>query len=779
MPKSIGIDLGTTNSVASIKKVNVEIIKNSEGDSITPSCVSVKKKKLLGLINQEEFIVGKHALEWIKQEPANTVTAVKRLMGRSFSNPEVQKIVSDPRQPITITCQSRGTENSLVILLNKKEYTPEQISSKILKKIHKDAEAFLQDSVEYAVITVPAYFNDKQKHATRTAASLAGMKVQRLLPEPTAAAISFGVDQINENEAKTIMVFDFGGGTFDLSVLTISGGQFIEQGKGGNMWLGGEDIDRKIEAFVLKETAKEYDIEDIDQIIDLQEAGVKNRFLGELKTAVEQAKINLSDQEEAYIEILGLLKDTDGDLLDVDVTLTRKQFEKMIQPVVENAIALTQKLLDDIYFTPDLIDQVLLVGGSSKIPCIIKAVEEIFGPDKVLVHERSMLAVAEGAAILSHRLSDTYECMGCGNTVSQSDVVCSKCGFDLEKHTIDQGVFDIVHSAAHDYYVVLENGDKYLLIEKNTPLPCEQTEVFKLVHVDQQLVHMKFFNIVTDKEESIGDFWLGIDNNVMEDYWNEHSGETRELPFSINVTLKIDENNLVEVAASLKELPGVELSKTLSRGKADEKLFNNLEEMIYAANEKGYSTYTIDDMTKRIIPVIQDIHGVIDKKTGEVIESVYALAQMKMDKTKRLAEEDVDCYALIYYAQAVIDGFPMALSAKEMSLLQKKIEHLKKMNLDGTYEKNIAAYDDLDQFLDKFPLVDFLMRLNKAGGLCDEHEPSKAPKFFAAVSNILEAMVKENFERVDAILDEIMPEVEKVINQYDFETGTIQKGITR
>jgi len=189
MPKSIGIDLGTTNSVASIKKVTVEIIKNSEGDQITPSCVSVKKKKLLGLINQEKFIVGKHALEWIKQEPANTVTAVKRLMGRSFSNPEVQKIIADHRQSISITCQSRGTENSLVILLNKKEYTPEQISSKILKKIHKDAEAFLQDSVEYAVITVPAYFNDKQKHATRTAASLAGMKVQRLLPEPTAAAI--------------------------------------------------------------------------------------------------------------------------------------------------------------------------------------------------------------------------------------------------------------------------------------------------------------------------------------------------------------------------------------------------------------------------------------------------------------------------------------------------------------------------------------------------------------------------------------------------------------
>ena len=780
MPKSIGIDLGTTNSVASIKKVHVEIIKNSEGDLITSSCVSVKNKKLLGLINQQEFIVGKHALEWIKQDPANTVTAVKRLMGRSFSNPEVQKIVSDNRQAITITRQSRGTENSLVILLNKKEYTPEQISSQILKKIHTDAENFLQDTVKYAVITVPAYFNDKQKHATRTAASLAGIKVQRLLSEPTAAAISFGVDQVKEDEAKTIMVFDFGGGTFDLSVLTISGGQFIEQGKGGNMWLGGEDIDRKIENFVLKETAQEYDIEDIDKIINNQEAGVKNRFLGELKAAVEQAKINLSEEEEAYIEILGFLKDKDGDLLDVDVTLTRKLFDNIIRPVVDNAVALTGKLLDDIYFTPDLIDKVLLVGGSSKIPCIIKAVEEIFGPDKVLIHERPMLAIAEGAAILSHRLSDVYECIDCGNTVSQSDTICSKCGFDLEKHTIDQGVFDIVHSAAHDYYVVLENGDKYLLIEKNTPLPCEQTEVFKLVHSDQKLVHMKFFNIVTDKEESIGDFWLGIDDNAMDEYWKDNSREeTRELPFSIQVTLKIDENNLVEVAASLKELPGVELSKTLSRGKADEKLFNILEEMINEANEKEYSTYTIVDMTKRIIPTIKDIHGVIDKKTGEVIESVYNLVEMKITKTKRLAKEDVDCYALIYYAEAALDIFPMVLSSKQISLIQKKIDHLKKMNLDGTYEKNIAAFNNLNELLDSLPLISILMRINKAGDLCDEHEPSKASKFHAAITNIMDAMKKEKAERINTILESILPEVHKVINQYDYETGTIQKGITR
>ncbi|RLB92457.1 MAG: hypothetical protein DRH26_06230, partial [Deltaproteobacteria bacterium] len=592
-------------------------------------------------------------------------------------------------------------------------------------------------------------------------------------------AISFGVDQVKDEDAKTIMVFDFGGGTFDLSVFTISGGQFIEQGKGGNMWLGGEDIDRKIEDFVLGETEREYGIEDIGQLIDHQETGKKIRFLGELKAAVEQAKINLSDQEATYVEILGLLKDNDGDLLDIDITLTRKQLETIIQPVVETAMELSRKLLDDIYFTPDLIDNVLLVGGSSKIPCIIKAVEAMFGPDKVLVHERPMLAIAEGAAILSHRLSDTYECAGCGKTVSQSDIVCSSCGFDLEKHTIDQGVLDIVHATAHDYYVALENGDRYLFVEKNTPLPCEQTEVFKLVHSDQNLVHMKFSNMVNDKEESIGDFWLGFDHKTIDKYRTNHSDETRELPFSIEVTLKIDENNLVEVAASLKELPEVELSKTLSRGQADEKLFKILEKIINEANEKGYETYTINDITTRTVSILKEIHRVIDQKTGEVIEPVYNLAEMNLDKTKRLAEEGVDCYAFIYYAENLLETFLAAFSSKDKSLMKKKIEHLKTMNLNGTYEENLDAYNDLDRLIDKFPLPNILMRITKAADLCEENDPPRAPKFYGAISSILAAVEKENSERIDATLDKILPEVDEVIQQYDSKTGTIKKGITR
>lgn len=787
MSKSIGIDLGTTNSASGIKKVHVEIIPNSEGDTITPSCVCIKHNKtgilnrLTGIRSRHEFVVGKHALEWIKQEPASTVTAVKRLMGRSITNPEVQKLINDPRHAFIIASQSQGTDNSLVIRIRDEEYTPEQISSRILEKIRADAEKSLGDKVEYAVITVPAYFNDKQKHATRTAAALAGIKVQRLLPEPTAAAISFGVDQVNEDEAKTVLVFDFGGGTFDLSVLTISGGQFIEQGKGGNMWLGGEDIDRKLEEYVLQETAREYEIDDIAQMIAEQDPGVKNRFLGELKAAVEQAKIKLSDEQEAYIELLGLLKDADGDLLDVDVTLTRESFEDLIRPAVQNTLTLVQKLLDDIHFSPDLIDNVLLVGGSSKIPCIIKAMEDMFGKEKVMLHDRPMLAVAEGAAILSHRLADSYECLGCGCIVEQSDTICSHCGFDLEKHTIDQGVFSIVHAAAHDYYVALDNGEKYLFVEKNTPLPCEQTEVFRLVDAYQKLIHMKFFNIVNEAEESIGDFWLSIDADAIWEYRSksDQKESDSDTPFSISVNLKIDENNIVEVSGTLTQLPDVSLSKTLSRGKADEKLFMELESMIDKANADESDTYAVEELTLRSADIVKDIHNVLDETTGEVIETVYTLAKMKIDKAKQLFEENILCYSMIYYAECVRDEFSWVLTPKERSKLKKKIEHLKTMNRTGTYEENIDAFDDLDEFLDTFPLINMLMDISKAGELCETNDPKKAASFFSAISTVMKAVENTNIELATKTLDKIMPEALGIIKKYDKKTGIVQKGVVR
>ena len=770
MSKSIGIDLGTTNSVAGIKKVHTEIITNAEGDRTTPSCVTVKKKKgLLKLGNRVDFVVGRHALEWIKQDPQNTVTAIKRLMGRSFDNPEVQNMIESQRQRYEIARHSRGTTNSLAVIVGGREYTPEQISAIILEKIKADSAKVLKDDVDAAVITVPAYFNDKQKHATRTAAAAAGLKVRRLLPEPTAAAISFGVDTVKGDAGKTVLIFDFGGGTFDLSVLTISGGQFIEQGKGGNMWLGGEDIDEKISDYVLEETAREHDVNDIQALIDSQDEDVRNRFWGEMKTAVERAKISLSEAEEAYIEILGLLRDEDGDRLDVDVELTRDRFEDLIAPMIASTIDIVRKLMADIHFTPDLIDNVLLVGGTSCIPAIGKALEQEFGPSKVLLHERPMLAIAEGAAILSHRLSDSYECPQCGRTVSQTDSRCSSCDFDLDAHIIEESVFDVVHAVAHDYYIKLENEERYLLIEKNTPLPCEQTEVFKLVHPDQKLVHLKFLNIVNDAEESIGDLWLGIDE--IED--------PPEESLSVAITLKIDENNLVEVAVVLGEFPDVELSRTLSRGKADEKLFLSLEAVVDEANEKEYDDYVIIDLTSRVLSIVKDIHKVIDPKTGETIDPVYELAKMKIDKAGKMAAQDLTSKPVIYYAKDLLGSFGAVIPSTKHALIRRRIDRLEDADENGTFEENLDAYNNLDRALEDLDFASVLMQIKKAGGHCEEHEPAKAAKFFNAIEDILKAAMSSDMEKARKLLTRIVPQAAAITNKYDAGKGTLYKDIRR
>ncbi len=772
MPKSIGIDLGTTNSVGAVKKVRTEVLENSEGDLITPSCVALRHKK--ARFSKPQFVVGKHALEWIKQDPKNTVTAVKRLMGRNYQDEAVQEILSKHKLPYQIKRYSRGSENSLAVLLDGKEYTPEDISAEILKKIRMDAEKALEDEVDYAVITVPAYFNDKQKHATRTAAFLAGLKVRRLLPEPTAAAISFGVDTVKGDDAKTVLVFDFGGGTLDLSVLTISGGQFIEHGKGGDMWLGGDDIDRLITEFVLEKTAEDYQIDSIERLIENQDEKRKNRFLGELRAKAEQAKIRLSAEKKAYIDILGVLKDNDGDSIDVEVELTRDHFEELIAPTIETIIKLTQKMLSEIDFTPAIIDNVLLVGGSSQIPSLAAALEREFGEDKVLIHDRPMLAIAEGAAILSHRLSDSYECPECGGTVSQSDGVCKTCGFDLEKHTVEQGILDIVHSTAHDYNIRLENDERYLFIEKNTPLPCEKSEVFKLIDPEQRLVHMKFFNTVNDKEESIGDLWLGLDLQ------EEDEEKKNEDTLHVEIALKIDENNLVEVTAAMKEHSEIQISKYLSRGKADEMLYLSLEETIDEANSKKHTAFVMLDLLHRALSSIKDINATIDPETDRVNEKIFQRARLKIEKARKMAAEGRTSKATIFYALSALGNFGPVIPPKTRAEIKAKVRHLEETDEEGSYEDNVEALEELKKVLeDKLGVAEILMEIHKAGSYYHKTNPAKAAKFFQYINNIMQALAEGDSQKSRTLYSEIMPEVHEVLQAGDTETRLIYKDIAR
>ncbi len=788
MGKSIGIDLGTTNSVAGIKKVETEILKNNEGNSITPSCVTVGKKGLLGM-GKAPFIVGKDAYEWRKQDPTNCITGVKRLIGRGFNDEEIQNLINEKKQSYTI-CEHSNGHNSIAVELSKKEYTPQEISAEILKKIKTDSEKSLGDEVDSAVITVPAYFNDKQKHATRAAANLAGLKVRRLLPEPTAAAISFGVDEVNEDQALNIIVFDFGGGTFDLSLLTISGGQFIEQGKGGDMWLGGNDIDTLLTDFVIKSFEEEEDI-NYQELLESQKLKEKNRFLGELQAGVEEAKIALTTDDEAVIEISGILKDKAGDTLDLDVEITREQFDELIADIANKTVTLTKQLIKEIDFTDDLIDKILLVGGSSKIPAIGNALKAEFGDEKVMLHKNPMLAIAEGAAILSHRLADTYECPKCGEEVNQADKECKGCQKDLEASTISGGVLDIVHTTAHDYYIELEGGEIHSFIEKNTPLPCEASETFQLLDINQKLVHLKFSNSVNNRSENIGELWLGFDVDL-DDYFSREEIDTmmeKNVGLSIKVDMKIDENNLISVDASINGVSGANISKTLSRGGADEKIFFEMEKFITEVNDEESSLDTFS-ITRRLVEISNVANNIVNE-ADETNEVVLSNLQARLNKTKKKFENNIcEIDGNVGYLKNILKTYGDYLDPKERKEAAEMIALYNDSIKNDEYDKHIKVLDDVKEFvLGSFEDLRELATLQQAIGLLGNYEKNKELNIKKELDNMnktyekLRLIYSENKSEYQNELDKcktVLYQAASLVRMANNEkAGSITKGIQR
>lgn len=767
MSKAVGIDLGTTNSAVGLKKIETEILSNSEGELLTPSVVSMQIKT--GLLKKSKLLVGKSALDWMQQDPQNTIISVKRLMGRGFSDSEINHLLQQKRFDYEIKALSDASENSLCVVLNKQEYTPEQISAKIIEKIKKDSEKQIGEKIDYAVVTVPSYFNDKQKVATRRAATLAGIKVQRLLPEPTAAAISFGVDHLQAGEAKTVLVYDLGGGTFDISILTIAEGQFIEQGKGGDMWMGGDDIDNLIRQYIYSETEQEYEIDDLNVLIDQLRPSDKSRFLGEIKQKVEQAKIKLSSHDTAHIDILGLLKDEDGDIVDIDVELQRTKFEQLLTPFVERTISLSKQLIADIDFEMDLIDQVILVGGSSSIPLVIKEIKQLFGAEKVLVHPRPMLAIAEGAAILAHRLTDFYECPQCGHEVAQNDKTCTACQFNLEDHLIETGLLDIVHTCSHDYFLELKGGKSHKLAEQNTPLPFHTQSSFKLVHHEQRLAHLKFSNKVNEKQESVGELWLCFN-------LSQSASNKDKLP-EINLDFEVDINNLITISASLKDDPDTKISKTLSRGGADEQLFLELEASIDEVNndQKGY--YQVDEFLHRSVEIAEQINQLIDSETGNINKTLHQKI-IKMNKTARtIYENDESFRGNITYASDFIDEFSHLLNNNEQTTLKKNLITFKEKAKTAELDEIVKARSTLFDELDKHPLLGNLKSIDNAAELVAENDPNKYEYFQKYVQDITKAIAADDIGTINQLLGKIMPEVNGILNQQENEKLHIFKEV--
>ena len=769
MSKTIGIDLGTTNSAAGLKRLEVEIIPNAEGDVLTPSVVCAQGKKGF-FLRQQQFVVGKHALDWLAQVPENTILSVKRLMGRGFNDPETQRLIKEHHFAYTVCPLTSGSANSVAVMLGGKEYAPEQISSMILSKIKGDCEKRLGEKIEYAVVTVPAYFNDKQKHATRIAAALAGLKVQRLLPEPTAAAISFGVDSLAAGEAKTILVYDLGGGTFDISVLTVVDGQFIEQGKGGDMWMGGDDIDNLIVRHVYRSIEEAHGVEDVKALIEKMPRDERNRLLGDLKRKVEQAKIQLSDKKRTVIEILGLLKDADGDILDIEVELSREQFESLLAPFADRSVELITRVLSDIQFEPAMIEQVVMVGGSSSIPLLQRKVRELFGADKVMIHPRPMLAITEGAAILAHRLADRYECPQCGKDVAQTDRICAHCGFDLAADLSKRGVRDIVHSVSHDYYLELEDGSDLLLVEKNTPLPVTTQGTFSLVHAEQRLAHFKFFNRVGDARESIGELWLSISDTAV---------DSEDSPPKVTLDFEIDEDNIITVAAALRGHPDVKVSRTLSRGGSDERLFLELEQAIAKVNSEQHEYWVTYDFLQWVTGIAKRINDVVDPRTGKEDTGIAEQAERQLRTAKELAERNETTYSQLYYAENLLDQFGRLMNEHERKDFAKSIDNLKVVSETGTAEAVIEARENLEREIDKQSRFSMFASIDQAINLQFKANPTKAERLSRQREELFKAMEKQDIEQTYKLLNELMPEVHSILDHYGKQKLHIWKGVRK
>ncbi|RLC73090.1 MAG: molecular chaperone DnaK [Chloroflexi bacterium] len=356
MGKIIGIDLGTTNSVCAVMEGGEPtVIPSAEGGRLFPSVVAVNPKtgeRMVGLVARRQAITN----------PENTIFSIKRFMGRKYDDPEVQKALKIV--PYKVTAAPNG---DVRVWMGGKEYSPPEISAMILQKIKADAEAYLGESVTQAVITVPAYFNDSQRQATKDAGKIAGLEVLRIINEPTASSLAYGLDKKKD---ETIAVYDLGGGTFDISILDVGEGVFEVKSTNGDTFLGGDDWDQRIIDWICDEFKK-------DQGIDLRQ---DRMALQRLKEAAEKAKIELSSVMETEINLPFITADASGPK-HLQMKLTRAKLEQLTEDLIERSVAPCLQALEDAKLKPEDIDEVILVGGMTRMPAVQEVVRRIFGKE--------------------------------------------------------------------------------------------------------------------------------------------------------------------------------------------------------------------------------------------------------------------------------------------------------------------------------------------------------------------------------------------------------------
>lgn len=556
MGKIIGIDLGTTNSaMAVMQSGKPEIIANSEGNRTTPSVVAINKNN--------ERLVGQVANRQRVTNPKNTIFGVKRLIGRRFNDKEVQKDLH--LMPYEIVKSGNGVK----VKMADKEYSPEEVSAMILGKLKADAEAFLGEPVTEAVITVPAYFDDSQRQATKDAGKIAGLEVKRIINEPTAAALAYGLDKGKEEK---IAVFDLGGGTFDVSILQLGDGVFEVLATNGDTHLGGEDFDMKIVDHLVEEFKKESGVD-----VKADKAAMQR-----LKEEAEKAKKELSTTEVADINLPFLTADAEGPK-HFEYKLTRAKLIDLVQDMIDKTEGPCKKALKDAKLEPKDINEVILVGGMTRMPAVVEKVKKIFGKDPMQgVNPDEVVAV--GAAIQGG--------------VLQGDV---KDVLLLDVTPLSLGIETL-------------GGVATKLIERNTTIPSSKSEVFSTAADNQPQVEI---HVVQGEREMVADN-KSLGRFVLDGI----APAPRGVP-QIEVTFNIDANGILNVTAKDKGT-GKEQSITIQNsGNLDK------EEVEKAAKEA--EAHAEEDKKKREAVEVRN----------QIDSAVYQAEKLKSDNKDKLSEDDV------------------------------------------------------------------------------------------------------------------------------------------
>ncbi len=728
MTLAVGIDLGTTNSAIAVRRLTTEILSNQEGEFLTPSCV---------LLLPDQNVVGRAALDLSKLHPKNSVLSIKRLIGRDFAEVAVQNFIKPDRCSYDVETDP-SEPDSIFVKINRDSYRPEDLSALILKKLLQDAEQQLGSKPTQAVVTVPAYFSDRQKFCTRAAAQQAGLTQVKLLPEPTAAAIAFGLDSLSEDDSLSLMVFDLGGGTFDMSVLSISGGHFMEIAKGGDMWLGGDDIDQLLYDQVIERVKNKTGLSHLDPLIHSLSANDQARFTGELRRSCEQAKRELSQNPEAQIECFGILRDEQGDWLDIDEVITREEFEQWLQPFMDRLEQLTRALVAEIYFEVELIDQVLMVGGSSLIPAVQALMGRIFGGDKVRLHPRPMFAVAEGAAIWAQQNFSSEE---------------------VETR------LEIMHSVTHDYYLQLAEGKRQRLVERNSPLPCFVDEQLQFIHEDQELACLRVLNEVEGVFSTVGELWLS----------RSQLGQlaTKEKPV-FNLRFEINEDNIIHMRAWPLDHSERCIQGVIARGGLVPKLYTDLESALRKAFSKT-------DQKTQSMPSYQSVARIIVENIQKVVDPVSAqvnadqkrkvLAQLKtLDIMLSSAE---DPFQWVGYCQALQSFGLRLMSQGECARFSELATHYLQAAQDFTqWSRIMELRDSLErclQSLNHAGILDSLVRTEIMAEQRHERHPSEARRLRLILRNSLDVWLSPGEDEGKRIAEEL---VNHELAKYSIPTAT-------